>query len=67
MNGLRWIANTDGRLSFGFDTLANAEAFLRNQSRNVDWLEQWDIKLRNVWHEQLAVVSTNKPVSLDFK
>ena len=40
---MRWISNTDGVLTLGFDTAAEAEAFLLTKSKNPTWLAQFKL------------------------
>lgn len=38
---MQWISNTGGVLKLGFDTAAEAEAFLLSKSKNPAWLAQF--------------------------
>jgi hypothetical protein len=66
MSGPKWVSHIGPGLTMGFSSLADAEVFLRRQSNNPLWLEQWTFKLEFLHGEQVATASTKQPVSVLF-
>lgn len=64
MNKIKWI-KYDGRdISFGFATAADADVFLRTQSSDHNWLEQWTLSYTQFGD---VAATTNKWFNFKFK
>ncbi len=42
--GPKWITTNSETVCMGFNTMADAEIFLRRQSNNPGWLAKWALK-----------------------
>ena len=61
---MKWIILNAGG-SIGFDTAADAETFLLSQSKNPEWLKQFEIKFNTGPDKKLqAFITTNERVTL---
>lgn len=50
----------DGETTLGFDTPLAADAFMRNQSSNLQWLEQWTFRYQRTPMGDLQFLASTK-------
>lgn len=62
-----WIATSSKEITLGFDTLAEAEAFLRSQTSNVEWISQWSLSIKSPYGKEAVFASAPSGLSLSFK
>lgn len=64
-HNMKWINLTAGD-SIGFNTAAEAEAFLFSQSTNPAWLAQFTIEYSCAYDKLQCILRVNHNVSLNF-